>query len=93
VLQHLVACFEGTPRYWTSGNQAEVDFLLQVKNDIIPIEVKAEENVRGRSLTIYNQHYNSPVRLRYSLRNLKMDDGMLNIPLFMVDYTEKLLNL
>lgn len=93
VLQHLVACFEGTPRYWTSGNQAEVDFLLQVKNDIIPIEVKAEENVRGRSLTIYNQHYNPPVRLRYSLRNLKMDDGMLNIPLFMVDYTEKLLNL
>jgi len=49
--------------------------------------------VRGRSLTIYNQHYNPPVRLRYSLRNLKMDDGMLNIPLFMVDYTEKLLNL
>lgn len=93
VLQHLVACFEGTPRYWTSGNQAEVDFLLQVKNDIIPIEVKAEENVRGRSLTIYNQHYNPPVRLRYSLRNLKMDDRMLNIPLFMVDYTEKLLNL
>ncbi|PPK99292.1 DUF4143 domain-containing protein [Parapedobacter indicus] len=93
VLQHLVACFEGTPRYWTSGNQAEVDFLLQVKNDIIPIEVKAEENVRGRSLTIYNQHYNPPVRLRYSLRNLKMDNGMLNIPLFMVDYTEKLLNL
>lgn len=92
ILQHLVARFEGTPRYWTSGNQAEVDFLLQVKNNIIPIEVKAEENVRGRSLTIYNQHYNPPVRLRYSLRNLKMDNGLLNIPLFMVDYTEKLLN-
>lgn len=66
---------------------------MQVKNDIIPVEVKAEENVRGRSLTIYNQHYNPPVRLRYSLRNLKMNNGMLNIPLFMVDYTEKLLNL
>src|SRR5690606_17603428 len=93
VLQHLVACFEGTPRYWTSGNQAEVDFLLQVKNDVVPIEVKADENVKSRSLVIYNQHYKPPVRLRYSLRNLKMDNGMLNIPLFMIDYTEKLLRL
>lgn len=93
VLQHLAASFEGTPRYWTSGNQAEVDFLLQVQNDIIPIEVKADENVRSRSLTLYNEQYKPPVRIRYSLKNLKTDDGLLNIPLFMVDYTEKLLQL
>lgn len=93
VLQHLVACFEGMPRYWTSGNQAEVDFLLQVRNDIIPIEVKADKNVRSRSLTIYNEQYKPPVRIRYSLKNLKEDNGLLNIPLFMVDYTQKLLNL
>lgn len=43
VLQHLITNFEGLPRYWTSGNQAEVDFLIQVKNDIIPIEVKSDE--------------------------------------------------
>ena len=93
VLQHLIANFEVTPRYWTSGNQAEVDFLLQVKNDIIPIEVKADENVKSRSLTLYNEQYKPPVRIRYSLKNLKIDNGLLNIPLFMVDYTEKLLQL
>ncbi|TDW97161.1 ATP-binding protein [Dinghuibacter silviterrae] len=93
VLQHLVAHFEGEPRYWTSGNQAEVDFLIQVKNNILPIEVKSDENVRGKSLIKYNELYKPAVRVRYSLRNLKKDEGLLNIPLFMVDYTEKLLGL
>jgi len=64
-----------------------------VKNDVIPIEVKADENVCSRSLAIYNERYHPPIRIRYSLKNLKADDGLLNIPLFMIDYTEKLLQL
>jgi predicted AAA+ superfamily ATPase len=93
ILQHLIANFEGTPRYWASGGQAEVDFLIQVKNDIIPIEVKSDENIRSKSLAVYSDLYHPPIRIRYSLKNLKKDDGLLNIPLFMVDYTEKLLRL
>ncbi|MNJ97312.1 hypothetical protein D3C87_150550 [compost metagenome] len=93
VLQHLVKNFEVQPRYWTSGNQAEVDFIIQVKNEIIPIEVKSDENVRSKSLSIYNGLYEPSIRVRYSLRNLKKDDGLINIPLFLVDYTEKLLTL
>ncbi|AXY78484.1 ATP-binding protein [Paraflavitalea soli] len=93
ILQHLIASFEGTPRYWTSGNQAEVDFIIQVKNEIIPIEVKSDESIRSKSLTVYNDLYQPPVRIRYSLKNLKKDDELINIPLFMVDYTEKLLGL
>jgi predicted AAA+ superfamily ATPase len=93
VLQHLVTLFEGEPRYWTSGNQAEVDFLIQFKNEALPIEVKSDEHVRSKSLTVYNELYAPPVRVRYSLRNLRRDEGLMNIPLFMVDYTEKLLGL
>lgn len=93
VLQHLVKNFEVQPRYWTSGNQAEVDFIIQVKNEIIPIEVKSDENVRSKSLSIYNGLYEPSIRIRYSLRNLKKDEGLINIPLFLVDYTEKLLGL
>ena len=93
VLQHLITNFEGLPRYWTSGNEAEVDFLVQFKNEIIPIEVKSDENVRGKSLTAYHKLYQPPLRIRYSLRNLTKDEGLLNIPLFMADYTEKLLAL
>ena len=81
--------FEGMPRYWTSGNQAEVDFLIQVKNDIIPIEVKSDENIRSKSLAVYNELYQPPVRIRYSLKNLKIDDGLLNIPLFIAELHRK----
>ncbi|MHA4808822.1 ATP-binding protein [Flavitalea flava] len=91
VLQHLIANFEGAPRYWASKNQAEVDFIIQVKNEIIPIEVKSDDNIRSKSLTVYNELYHPPVRIRYSLKNLKKDEGLLNIPLFMIDYTERLL--
>lgn len=93
VLQHLVSQFEPTPRYWTSGTQAEVDFIIQSGNEVIPVEVKSDENIRSRSLTIYNQQYNPPLRIRYSLKNLKLDDGLLNIPLFMAGHTQKLLAL
>jgi predicted AAA+ superfamily ATPase len=93
VLQHLVSHFEVTPRYWNSGNRAEVDFLIQIKNEIIPVEVKSDENIRSKSLTVYNDLYKPSTRLRYSLKNLKNDDGLLNIPLFMADYTERMFEL
>ncbi len=93
VLQHLIKNFEVQPRYWTSGHQAEVDFIIQVQNDIIPIEVKSDENVRSKSLSIYNGLYEPHVRIRYSLKNLKKDDGLINIPLFLIDYTDRFLTL
>jgi predicted AAA+ superfamily ATPase len=93
VLQGLAANFEATPRYWTSGGQAEVDFIIQRGNDIIPIEVKADQNINSRSLTLYGQKYEveTKIRLRLSLRNLKQDGNLLNIPLFMIDYVDKLI--
>ncbi len=93
VLQHLIKNFEVSPGYWTSSSQAEVDFVIQMKNEIIPIEVKSDENIRSKSLSVYNRLYEPSVRVRYSLKNLKKDDGLINIPLFLVDYTEKLLGL
>jgi len=89
----LLAQFEGIPHYWRSGNKAEIDFLIQYKNSIIPVEVKSDENIRSKSLAFYRKEYDPPVSIRFSLRNLKRDDGMINIPLFLVDYTKKLLGL
>ena len=60
---------------------------LAKENNIIPVEVKSDENVRGKSLTFYNKQYAPALRLRYSLKNLKIDDGLLNIPLFLADKT------
>lgn len=94
VLQGLVNQFEGKPGYWTSGGQAEVDFLLQYRNDIVPIEVKSDQNINSRSLTLYGEKYKSvtKIKIRYSLKNLKRDDNLINIPLFMVDFTKKILS-
>ena len=91
LLQSLLNQTEELPRYWTSENTAEVDFMLPYKNEIIPIEVKSGENVKSKSLSIYRKNYEPRISLRFSLKNLNFDDGLLNIPLFLVDKTFHLL--
>ena len=93
ILQSLIQQFETPPRYWTSEGKAEVDFLIQHGNEIIPVEVKSDENVRGKSLALYNKLYKPQFRLRYSLKNLAFDDGLINIPLFLSDFTQKIISL
>jgi len=93
ILESLVRQFEGIPHYWTSGGQAEVDFLIQHENEIIPIEVKADENVRSKSLTFYRKEFSPKLSIRYSLKNLIYDNGLVNIPLFMADYTQKIITI
>lgn len=89
ILQSLVCQFNEVPRYWTSQNKAEVDFLLQIENEIIPVEVKSNLNVKSKSLFYYRQKYNPNLCLRYSLNNLNYNDGIINIPLFLSDFTHK----
>lgn len=91
ILQSIVPQYEVMPRYWTSGNEAEVDFLIQFNNEIIPVEVKADENIRSASLTQYYNKFEPTIRIRYSMKNLSYQDGLLNIPHFMADYSSKLM--
>lgn len=93
VLSSLLQQFEVSPRYWKSGNKAEVDFLIQYENKIIPVEVKSDENIRSKSLAFYRKKFNPQLSIRFSLRNLKQEKGLINIPLFMTDYTKKLISL
>lgn len=96
VLQALLTQFEVMPRYWSQTNPSyEVDFLIQRENDIFPVEVKSEANINSRSLKKFKELFpnQTKLRIRFSLNNLKLDDDMLNIPLFMADYTDKLIEL
>lgn len=96
VLQALLTQFEVMPRYWSQTNPPyEVDFLIQRENDIFPIEVKSEANINSRSLKKFKELFpnQTKLRIRFSLNNLRLDDDMLNIPLFMADYTDKLIEL
>lgn len=96
VLQTLMTQFEVTPRYWSQANPPyEVDFLIQRDNDIFPIEVKSESNTTSKSLKKFKELFPDKVklRIRYSLDNLKLDDDVLNIPLFMAGQTDHLIEL
>ena len=88
VLQAISRQLELSPRYWAENNPPhEVDFIVQIGNDVIPIEVKAGKNVESRNLKIYQEKFSEfvKIRVRFSLNNLKFDWNVLNIPLFMAD--------
>lgn len=96
VLQTLMTQFEVPPRYWSQANPPyEVDFLIQRENDIIPIEVKSGANTASRSMKKFKELFPNQVKLRvrFSLNNLKLDDDVLNIPLFLADQADRLIGL
>lgn len=96
VLQTLITQTETAPRYWSQNNPPyEVDFLLQRENDIFPIEVKSGANTTSKSLKKFKELFSGQVKLRvrFSLDNLKLDDDVLNIPLFMADQTDRMIGL
>lgn len=93
VLQSLVAHFDAMPRYWTSEATAEVDFLLQDGTSLLPVEVKSGTRLSGKSLGIYMDRFPVELALRYSMNNLKRDEAILNIPIFLADWTDKLLKI
>lgn len=74
-----------SPLYWSSGNQAEIEFLIEYQNRIIPIEVKSKESIQAKSLSEYRKKVEPEVAIRMSLRNLHFRDGLLNLPLSLAD--------
>lgn len=79
-------CFEDI-YYWSkrgneNNNQAEVDFVIQIGTDIIPVEVKAGDNIKSKSLDVYNQEYNPKIRIRISSKNFGREGNLISIPLY-----------
>lgn len=96
VLQSLMNLYEVPPRYWTDGSSGnEVDFIIQMENNIFPIEVKSGVNIDSKSLKTYYEKYNKDTKLclRFSMKNFKKDGNLLNIPLFLIDYTDKFIQM
>jgi predicted AAA+ superfamily ATPase len=85
VLQQLIALSDVSTYYWSPENvRAEVDFLLQVKGNVIPLEVKAAENLHAKSLRVYYQKYEPKVALRTSLSDYRQEEWMTNWPLYAI---------
>jgi predicted AAA+ superfamily ATPase len=68
--------------YWESKAQAEVDFVLDIAGDIVPVEVKAAENVKAKSLTVYAQKYHPKYSIRISGKNFGWHDRVVSVPLY-----------
>lgn len=80
VLQQLAG---RTMYYWTSGAQSEVDFVAQINGRIVPIEVKSGENVKAKSLRVYRDRYQPELAVRFSMKGLERNGGLLNMPLYL----------
>lgn len=85
VCQQLTTLGNVTPFYWTAERAiAEVDFVFQLGQDIIPLEVKAEENLKSKSLRQYVEKYQPRRALRLSMSDYREQDWMINLPLYAV---------
>ena len=87
VLTSLLAQGFAMPNYWTlQGNKAEVDFLIAKGLSVIPIEVKSDRRISGKSFAEYDKKYHPDLRIRFSMNNIKKDANLLNLPIFMADW-------
>lgn len=92
ILQSLMPILRReVPFYWSPDSRAEIEFVIQWNDEIIPIEVKAENCVSGRSLSVYKEKYASKHRIRFSFLNLQYNCGMLSCPSPMADWLPSLL--
>ena len=83
-LLELISLNKEVPYYWTSGNTAEVDFIWQLKDKVIPFEVKSGSNIGSRSLNIYREKYKPEIAIKTSMKNIDIQDGIINIPLYLL---------
>lgn len=92
VLQELMAMKSLPVAYWASEGIAELDFVVQHSDDIVPIEVKACTNLRARSLAAYRAKYEPRASIRTSLAGFEARDGLFNIPLYMMGQWRDIIN-
>ncbi len=88
VLQQLVTDEENDIFYWTSDTaKAEIDFLIQNEEGIVPVEVKAEENLQAKSLKSFYNKYHPGLAVRVSMSDYREQEWMVNIPLYQIGST------
>ncbi|PWJ67109.1 ATP-binding protein [Fibrobacter sp. UWR1] len=96
VLQALRKQYGKNIFYWTDENSRyEVDFIVQHESFIIPVEVKSGKNIISTSMKNYASRFDdtTKLRVRFSMKNLSLDENVLNIPLYLADQAKRLIAL
>lgn len=79
--------------YWSAKRAtAEIDFVIQLGIDIIPIEVKSEENLQAKSLKTFVEKYKTTKNIRTSMSNYRKEESLINIPLYCIGNIEKIVD-
>lgn len=93
VLQSIIPLLNhDMPHYWSPDSRAEIEFVIQWGENIIPVEVKAENCINGRSLSVYTERYKPTKRIRFSFLNLQYNQGLLSCPTPMADWFYRFLH-
>jgi len=91
VLQQLYTISDLAIYYWSAERStAEIDFLVQYAGEVIPIEVKAEENLQAKSLKTFCQKYSPKTAIRTSMSDYRKEDWLTNLPLYAITEFTKL---
>ena len=85
VYQQLIAETGYTPYYFSASSHTEIDFLVQKEGEVVPVEVKAEENLKAKSLRAYCDKYQPRYAVRISMSNYRQQDWLMNLPLYAVE--------
>ena len=89
VLQQLISNSALKLYYYTNDRgSCEIDFLIDTGNAIIPLEVKAEINLKAKSLKTYREKYNPIFAVRSSMADYHNENGLLDLPLYAVSQLE-----
>jgi hypothetical protein len=93
VMQQLITIADIVIYYWSAEKStAEIDFLIQHAGEVIPIEVKAEENLQAKSLKTFCQKYTPKMAIRTSMSDFRKEDWLTNLPLYAISRITELNN-
>ena len=90
VLQEFKALGDLPVFYW-ANNRAELDFVIQLRNEVIPVEAKATINLQAKSLKSFRQKYEPKTSIRTSLADYEENNGLFNIPLYDIENVKGIL--
>lgn len=84
VLQQIISDTEYSPYYFSASAYNEIDFMIQKEGNVIPIEVKSEENLTSKSLKAYCDKYSPARAIRTSMSDYREQDWIINVPLYAI---------
>ena len=77
--------------YWSNEtSRAEIDFVIQIKSDVVPVEVKAERNLQAKSLKVYMEKFKPNYTIRTSMADYKKTDNLIDLPLYALENIKNL---